>query len=365
LLEKITLRSVRVYEEAHAEFSDNINVLLGPNGCGKTTILEGAYALGTARSFRTTRLRELIRIGSERAWVEGMAGDPSQTLRIEFDETKRRLIRNGREVSGIVRFARELRIVALAPEHLAILTGAAEERRRYLDFTLFTLDPGFLEIAQQYRRATRHKQALLRSELPFAVYEDRVLPWDEKLAELGEEIRGRRRWLVRELAPSVREEYRHLSSGAGEAEISYVESDRPLGEELKEKRRTEHSAARALCGPHRDDLEIRLQQQPAAMVASQGEKSSLLLSLKLAEIEIVERVRQERPILILDDIGVTLDRERRKRVFDRLSENPHQALISTPEEEIARIANDAGGRTLTGFAERSPAGFSIAWRGAA
>jgi recombinational DNA repair ATPase RecF len=102
-----------------------------------------------------------------------------------------------------------------------------------------------------------------------------------------------------------------------------------------------------------------------AVVGSQGEKASLLLALKLTELEVVEGVRDEKAVLILDDIGVTLDRERRKRLFELLAASPHQALISTPEDEIARVANDAGGRTLTRSEHRSPAGFSIACWGAA
>ncbi len=360
MIQELKLRSIRAYDEANVELSDGMSVLLGPNGNGKTTILEAAYLLGTARSFRTTKLRELIRVGAESGVVEGRAGEPAHALQVEIEPTRRRLLRDGREISGMPQFVREMTMVALAPEHQQIVIGAGDERRRYLDFTLFTLNPEYLTIAQQYR-----KQALFRSELPFPVYEDRVSPWDEKIAELGEDIRFRRRKLIRELRPQVRRFFDHLTSGEGEPEISYIESPEALGEELKKKRRAEHAARRALFGPHRDDLEIRLNRQPARAVASQGEKSSLLLSLKLAELEIGERTRGEGAVLILDDIGVTLDHKRRKRLFDQLAESPHQALISTPEEEIAEVACAAGGRVLTRVEERSPRGFSVARWGVA
>lgn len=365
MIRELTLRSIRAYDEASVELSDGMSVFLGPNGNGKTTILEAAYLLGTARSFRTAKLRELIREGAESGVVEGRVGEPSHTLQVEIEPSRRRLLRDGREISGMPQFVREMTMVALAPEHQQIVLGAGDERRRYLDFTLFTLNPEYLTIAQQYRKAVRQKQALLRSELPLSMYEDQVSPWDEKIAEHGEDIRFRRRKLTRELQPAVLRFFDHLTSGEGEPEISYTESPEPLGEELKAKRRAEHAARRALFGPHRDDLKIQLNRQPAHAVASQGEKSSLLLSLKLAELEIVERARGEGAVLILDDIGVTLDHKRRKRLFEQLAESQHQALVSTPEEEIAEVARASGGRVLTRVEERSPRGFSVARWGAA
>jgi DNA replication and repair protein RecF len=245
------------------------------------------------------------------------------------------------------------------------VTGSGEERRRYLDYTLFTLDPSYLEIAQQYRRALRQKQALLRADLPRAAYEDQVIPWDEKLVTLGEEIRFRRRKLVRRLHPLVNEAYKKLARDSRELEIVYLESEAPLRDEILARRTTEYAAQRTLCGPQRDDLDIRFDGQPAAVVASQGEKASLLLALKLAELEILENARGERAILILDDIGVTLDRERRGRLFSLLAESPHQALVSTPEEEIADTARRAGALVLSRFAANAPGGFSVAQWGAA
>ena len=342
-----------------------MNVFLGPNGNGKTTILEAAYLLGTTRSFRTTRLGEMIRLGTERGIVEGEGGDPKSTYRVEIEPTRRTLSRDGRESSSSVSFTRDFTMVALAPEHQQIVTGPGEDRRRYLDFTLFTLDSAYLGIAQDYRRALRHKQALLRAELPYAAYEDQASPWDRKIAELGEEIRTRRRKLTERLAPRAQELYRHLAGEAADVGAMYRGGEIPLAEELEGKRRNEHGAKRTLCGPQRDDLGLTLGGQPVAVVASQGEKASILLALKLTELEIVEAVRGEKAVLILDDIGVTLDRERRTRLFEHLAASPHQALISTPEEEIAKVANDAGGRTLTRSERCSRAGFSIARWGAA
>lgn len=342
-----------------------MNVFLGPNGCGKTTVLESAYLLGTVRSFRTTKLREVIQIGKENGSIEGVGGERKDQFRVELRPRGRTLTKNHETVSGIIPYTQSFTMVALAPEHQEIIMGSGEERRRYIDFTLYTLDPAYLEIAQRYRRTLRQKQALLRADLPYPTYQDEVAPWNETLIVLGEEIRKRRREIVKELRPQVENYYQKLATQDETVGLVYQESGEALVDELTTNQENEHRAKRALVGPQRDDLEITLRGESARAIASQGEKASLLLALKLAELEKVEEARGEKAVLILDDIGVTLDRARRKELFALLSTSPHQALISTPEEEIARVANEAGALTLSRLADRSPAGFSIAWRGAA
>src|SRR5262249_39593929 len=160
-------------------------------------------------------------------------------LRIELGEKGRRFLRNGTAQSA-ASFAGDLVVVALAPEHLAILSEGPEERRQFLDRALFALEVEYLETLRRFQRALRHKQALLRSELPLSVYCDQATPWNEELAIYGQKVRESRIRMVKQLKE------RMGGSFAG-VDLLYEVTD-----EGKDRDRTEHSAQRVLWGPHRD-----------------------------------------------------------------------------------------------------------------
>jgi DNA replication and repair protein RecF len=145
-----------------------------------------------------------------------------------------------------------------------------------------------------------------------------------------------------------------------EVKLSYDEPKETLIDEMEKKGRVEHTVGRVLCGPHRDDISILLNGADAALTASQGERASILLALKLTEIEWIESNHGIDPILILDDLGATLDDARRGLLFDLLRERKNQALISTVEKGVHEKVYAAGGRALSRVDEDSFLGFSVA-----
>jgi DNA replication and repair protein RecF len=250
-------------------------------------------------------------------------------------------------------------MVVLAPEHAKILTGGGEERRTYIDQFIFSITPEYLTIAQKYKRALRQKQALLRQSLPQGVFLDHVAPWNQELVLYGELMRMERRKLVGKIFPIVTEHYQKLSGSSSDVRMSYYESQKPLSEELTAMAIAEHRAARALCGPHRDDLKVELHAHTMS-AASQGERGSMLLALKLAEIQTLHSHHKKDPILLLDDVGATLDGERRSRLFSFIQETQGQTLISSAEKEVIEMVRASGGRILRRVDENSLLGFSIA-----
>ncbi len=268
---------------------------------------------------------------------------------MEIHPRKRTLERDGKQATTQA-FTQGVSVVALAPEHRELLFGRPQSRRDYLDRILFSIDPTYLSIAQSYRRALSHKQAILHSDLPSEVYFDHVAPWNEALVRAGEEIRRRRSELASELQRLVAHWHQEIASSELTSALSYHWNEEDLNEALKEKGKLEHSIGRTLVGPHRDQLLIQLNGRPVSEVASQGEGASILLALKMAEIERINR--ETPPILLFDDIGATLDPPRRERLFERITRT-HQAIFTTPDPAIAEAAAEKGAKILRRSDERS------------
>jgi DNA replication and repair protein RecF len=359
LLTEIFLRNIRAYEYASVRIPAGLSVLYGPNGSGKTTILESIHLLSTLRSFRTSRLADLVRTGKNEGLVLGKGEKPNGEWEIVLTAQSRKLRKQGKPVTG-PKFLGELLCVALAPEHRALLTDRGEERRRFLDRILFGQDPGYLQTVLRYQRALRHKRALLKGNLPFSQYAEQVAPWNEELAKWGTSIRRSRLGLAEHIDPVFEESFERIAGGRGTARLRYLVPEEDLAATFEKMGPREHAATRSLAGPHRDGIEIRLNDRPVEEVASQGEGSSILLSLKWAELFNVERARGTSPILLLDDVGATLDEDRRMRLFSLLKDGKHQTLIATADAAILESAKVAGAHEFCRKNEDLDGGFSVA-----
>ncbi|MFH1017173.1 MAG: DNA replication and repair protein RecF [Pseudomonadota bacterium] len=359
-LTRLRLRSIRAYDYAQLDPPPGMAVLFGPNGEGKTTILEAAGFLGTLRSFRTGRSAHLLKTGSSAGEITGRFSEPAIERSVEIRPNGKRLTQNGGHVFRAPAFIEGFRVVILAPEHAGIVGGAAEERRRFLDRLLFSLNPGYLDFFLRYHRALRQKQALLKAKLPLRSFLDQVAPWNIELASYAEVIRKERRGLTANVRPLLSATLESLAPQNGEVSLEYSEPAVPLPEELAERAAAEHAAGKALCGPHRDDLVICLRGEEAGRVASQGERASILLGLKLSETALIEKGAGDPPMLLLDDLGATLDAARRAKLLAHLEGGAYQGLVTTADDGVLRAAMGVGARAFRKKTEQSPEGFSIA-----
>ncbi|MCB0327906.1 MAG: DNA replication/repair protein RecF [Bdellovibrionales bacterium] len=346
MIQTITLRNIRVYEQLRLEFPQRLSVLFGLNGTGKTTVLEGVHALCTTKSFRTTQLSELVRHGYTEGLIEADLTN-MEHRRIELRPRRKTFIRNHDTCKNHSIFIQGQGIVSLAPEHQALITGSSEGRRKFLDQLIFGMDEQYIDTIRQYQRIIRHKQALLKQDLSLDFYSDQVRPWNQKLLDLGQDIRQRRIEMIFELLPRVQKEYRHLANAHTSFDLAYrYDSHESLQDQLTKQSHVEHISRRALFGPHRDDVLIRLYDQKAQTVASQGEKASILLSLKLGELELLKESASAPPILLLDDIGMTLDPERRQKLFERLEHETVQTIVSACDLDITEKVKQVGGQVM-------------------
>ena len=307
-------------------------MFVGPNGYGKTNLFEALWYSSTLGSHRVATDAPLVRVGAQRAVVSTIVVNDGRECAVDLEiaagrANKARLnrspVRSPREILGV------LRAVLFAPEDLALVRGDPAERRRYLDDLAAVRRPRVAAIRADYDKVLRQRTALLKSASGARFRVDRgaldtLDVWDGHLAIHGAELMAARITLVNELAPEVQKSYQLLAPASRPASISYhasvdVEPDDPevellraaLLERMAARRDAELERGVCLVGPHRDDLELRLGEQPAKGFASHGESWSMALALRLAAYELL-RADGSDPVLLLDDVFAELDSARRE-----------------------------------------------------
>jgi DNA replication and repair protein RecF len=326
------LRDFRSWEHAELELTLGRTVFVGPNGYGKTNLVEALWYSSTLGSHRVATDAPLVRVGASRAVVSTIVVNEGRECAVDLEiaagrANKARLnrspVRSPREVVGV------LRAVLFAPEDLALVRGDPADRRRYLDDLAAVRRPGVAAVRADYEKVLRQRTALLKSAAGARFRGDRgaldtLDVWDGHLAAHGAELMAARIDLVNELAPEVQKSYQLLAPASRPAAISYrtsvdVELDHADAAELRtallaqmaQRRDAELERGVCLVGPHRDDLELRLGEQLAKGFASHGESWSMALALRLAAYELL-RAEGSDPVLLLDDVFAELDTARRE-----------------------------------------------------
>ena len=307
-------------------------VFVGPNGFGKTNLVEALWYSSTLGSHRVATDAPLVRVGSSRAVVSTIVVNDGRECAVDLEiaagrANKARLnrspVRSPREVIGV------LRAVLFAPEDLALVRGDPADRRRYLDDLAAVRRPRVAAVRADYEKVLRQRTALLKSASGARFRGDRgaldtLDVWDGHLAAHGAELMAARMELVNELAPEVQKSYQLLAPGSRSAAIGYRASvdvephcadverlHAALLAGMAQRRDAELERGVCLVGPHRDDLELRLGEQPAKGFASHGESWSMALALRLAAYELL-RAEGGDPVLLLDDVFAELDTARRE-----------------------------------------------------
>ncbi len=343
----LALRDFRSWAELDLELTPGRTVFVGRNGFGKTNLVEALWYCATLGSHRVATDAPLIRAGADRAIVSTIVVNEGRELAVDLEITAGRA-NKGRLNRSPVRSTREIlgavRAVLFAPEDLALVRGDPGERRRYLDELATVRRPRIAAVRADYDKVLRQRTALLKSATGGRYRADPGLletldVWDGHLAAHGAELMAARLELVNQLAPEVEKAYQLLAPASRPAAIAYRASvdlsdgstdtdtlTAALLEELARRRGAELERGMCLVGPHRDDLELRLGDQPAKGFASHGESWSMALSLRLASYELL-RAEGSEPVLILDDVFAELDNSRRQALAG-VAANAEQVLIT-------------------------------------
>lgn len=337
LVTRIALRDFRNIAGLSLEPAARFNVIAGDNGQGKTSLLEALYAVATSRSFRTERLKELQRDGSEFARVDAELSEDVQTRsqRLTVSGGGRAVFLDGARAERLADYAVRTPMVVFHPGDLDLTMGGATKRRDLLDRVGLFTDPSAADHRRRYRLALRERQKVLdvrgehASEL--GAYE-RIIA--EHGARLGQIRLNAAAALEREAEPGWRRLVASdLGFGMRYQPGGVLDEDR-FRAELETRRATDRRRRAATFGPHKDDLELVVDGRPARKHASQGQHRILTLTLKLAELAAIREARGTHPILLLDDVSSELDPTRIGAVYEFLNASPSQVFVTTTRPEL-------------------------------
>ena len=358
-LKHLHLRQFRNYRDQQVKFDGAKTILLGDNAQGKSNLLESVELLSTLKSHRAIRDRDLILDSKQaskiQASLERQLGNIDLALTLR-SQGKRTVAVNGETISRHLDFLSILNVVHFSSLDLDLVRGGPEVRRYWLDRLLVQLEPVYAHILLQYNQVLRQRNALLKKirqqkmaaettgSSPSILTQELAL-WDAQLATTGSRVIRRRQRLLQKLAPLAGEWHCAISGSMEVFKMEYLANvivdskeliiqDSLEGvrqaflDKIKARAIAEQYQGTTVVGPHRDDVIFTINDTPARQYGSQGQQRTLVLALKLAELQLIEEVVQEPPLLLLDDVLAELDLHRQNQLLEAIS-NRFQTLITT------------------------------------
>jgi DNA replication and repair protein RecF len=341
-IETLSLHRFRNYRDQDISFCPGLNLLSGPNGHGKTNLLEAIHYVCLAHSQRTRKDKELIE-WNQSSFVLRMRGrveDREHAQSVEYTETGAKRVKvDGRESKRLSDLIGHFEVVSFSPEDLDLIRSGPQLRRRFLDILLCQFSLDYLDTLRRYNQALKQRNSLLKQLGGSSFGADALAAYDAPLAESGARITVMRRRALADLGPLATDCYRSISDGGEDLGlalsgcVSEAEEETVLREDFLRKlaslRIAEREAGLTLAGPHREDLAFDLSGKPVRDFGSQGQKRSVALSLKLASARLLEDKNKRPPILLLDDVFAELDEARRLRIGE-LVRGKGQVFIANP-----------------------------------
>jgi DNA replication and repair protein RecF len=333
------------------QFEAQKTILLGNNAQGKSNLLEAVELLSTLKSHRTNRDRDLVLEGAETAniaaTVDRNYGIAELAITIPL-QGRRKISLNSETVRRHLDCLGVLNTVQFSSLDLELVRGGPECRRNWLDNLLVQLEPIYAYILQQYDRVLRQRNALLKEmlkqEQPIENTQTRdylaqLELWDRQLAETGSRVTRRRARVLERLAPLAKKWHASISGKTEVLKIKYAPNvvwlednsekvQQAFLEKIEQRRPAERNLGTTVVGPHRDEIDLTINDTPAKTYGSQGQQRTLVLALKLAELKLIEEVVGEPPLLLLDDVLAELDPYRQNQLLDTIQDR-FQTLITT------------------------------------
>ena len=369
-LNQLVLRNFRSYTDCEINFTDRVNLIVGENAQGKTTLLEAIYFLSTAKSHRTYPDDELIRHNEDWFYLKGevAATDGSHTnpevhnlqpldlMTVEVSNElsgKKRFKSNGVLQKKLSQWIGQFNVVFFSPESLTLVKGAPADRRRFIDILISQIDSAYLNALQNYQFALKQRNELLKQIRSKQASPEFLDPWDDILITEGVSIIQTRVSIFAQLKDYIQAKHAELTGNRETLKVKYQPSPEKM-DDLTEQEATElfrrglqssrsYDILRGMTslGPHRDDFKLILETQSdgkmylqeAKAFGSQGQQRTIALALKLGELKLIHETTGKTPIVLLDDVFSELDEERSSFLFELLGRLNAQIFITSTRQE--------------------------------
>lgn len=322
-LEKIELYNFRNYKNATIDFDDGLNVIFGQNAQGKTNLLEAIYFCVVGKSFRASREKEVINMQSDiakiKVYIKKNIG--KSVIEIIFSKKDKKTVKiNGIPIKRITQLLGEFNGVFFSPDELKLIKESPEDRRRFMDVDLSQTTKQYVYLLSRYNEILANRNKQLKQNLPQKDLKNIMSIWNEQLADCMQKIKMYRANFVAQLSPYAQKAHEFITDGEENLSIEYVTINEDNKEDMIKKLESclekDVSLGYTTYGVHRDDLKVAINDVDVRTYGSQGQQRTASLSLKLAELNIIEDITHTRPVLLLDDVLSELDENRKKRLLN-------------------------------------------------
>ena len=339
-IKNIKIKNFRNYEQEEIKLEKNINIFYGKNAQGKTNIIEAIFLCSLGKSFRAKKDNEMIKLNEQNAIVEieYEKSDRDGKIKIEIGN-KKNIYLNGIKIKKLSELLENLNIVIFTPDDIGILKGGPQNRRRFLDIMISQLRPNYMHVLNLYLKTIEQRNNYLRQIKEEHKDENLLEIWDEKLAEYAIKIYEYRKEFIEKIIKKINIIHQNITNGEEEIELEYItecDDKEKYLELLKQRRKLDIIKGFTTKGIHRDDFMIYINKKEIKIFGSQGQNRTAMLSLKLAELQVIYDEIGEYPILLLDDFMSELDKTRRKNFLENI-EGTQVIITGTEKLDIENL----------------------------
>lgn len=342
ILSHLRLHQFKNHENSSFDFCDKINSISGPNGSGKTNILDAIYTLSNTKSYFNHIDQQLIQFGKDEYSLKGMFRANESDSNLDFQvlltlqNKKKSLKKNGKPYSRLLEHIGTIQTVFITPYDISLVFEGSEERRKFIDFTISQINKNYLFALVEYRKYLDQRNAFLKNNFGRNIDSLILESFDVKISPIADEIHKARKAFIDEFIPLFEENYKFISESSEVPQIDYLSplSNKSMLSVLEENRTSDLLSQRTGLGIHKDDIEFLLNNQPLKKFGSQGQIKSFVIALKIAQYQYFKQNSQQYPILLLDDIFEKIDSQRSQKLMERMCSTEFgQIFISDTHSE--------------------------------